>query len=111
MLIQERKKKEGIMEVRIQSIHFDATEQLQAFIQKKVSKLEQYFDGIIKAEVTLKVVKPETSNNKQAGIKLLVRNGECFAEKISDTFEGAISESVEALEKQLVKFKEKIRTK
>ena len=28
------------MEIRIQSIHFDATEQLQAFIQKKVSKLE-----------------------------------------------------------------------
>ena len=111
MLIQEQKKKEGIMEVRIQSIHFDATEQLQAFIQKKVSKLEQYFDGIQKAEVTLKVVKPETQNNKQAGIKLLVKNGECFAEKIDDTFEGAISECVEALEKQLVKFKEKTRTK
>ena len=30
------------MDVRIQSIHFDASEQLQAFIQKKVSKLEKY---------------------------------------------------------------------
>ena len=99
------------MDVRIQAIHFDATEQLQAFIQKKVSKLEQYFDGIIKAEVTLKVVKPETANNKQAGIKLLIKNGECFAEKINDTFEGATDECVEALEKQLVKFKEKIRAK
>ena len=48
------------MDVRIQAIHFDATAQLEAFIQKKVSKLEQYFDGIILAEVTLKVVKPET---------------------------------------------------
>ena len=28
------------MEVRIQSIHFDASEQLQAFIQKKAAKLE-----------------------------------------------------------------------
>ena len=44
------------MDVRIQAIHFDATAQLEAFIQKKVSKLEQYFDGIILAEVTLKVV-------------------------------------------------------
>ena len=68
------------MEIRIQAIHFDATSQLQAFIQKKVSKLEQYFDGIIKAEVTLKVVKPETSNNKQVGIKLLIRNGEVVDE-------------------------------
>mgnify|MGYP000611289720 FL=1 len=34
------------MEIRIQSIHFDATEQLQAFIQKKVSKLEKYYEDI-----------------------------------------------------------------
>ena len=46
------------MDIRIQAIHFDATAQLEAFIQKKVSKLEQYFDGILLAEVTLKVVKP-----------------------------------------------------
>ena len=39
MLIQEQKKKEVIMDVRIQAIHFDATAQLEAFIQKKVSKL------------------------------------------------------------------------
>ena len=42
------------MNIRIQAIHFDATDQLEAFIQKKVSKLEQYFDGIISAEVNLK---------------------------------------------------------
>ena len=75
MLIQEQKKKEVIMDVRIQAIHFDATAQLEAFIQKKVSKLEQYFDGIILAEVTLKVVKPETVKNKQASIMLSVKNG------------------------------------
>mgnify|MGYP000370996434 CR=1 FL=1 len=74
------------MDVRIQAIHFDATAQLEAFIQKKVSKLEQYFDGIILAEVTLKVVKPETVKNKQASIMLSVKNGECFADKINDTF-------------------------
>ena len=47
------------MDVRIQSIHFDASEQLQAFIQKKVSKLEKYYEDIKKVEVSLKVVKPE----------------------------------------------------
>ena len=43
------------MDVRIQSIHFDASEQLQAFIQKKVSKLEKYYEDIKKVEVSLKV--------------------------------------------------------
>lgn len=32
---------EVTMEIKIQSIHFDATEKLQAFIEKKVAKLEK----------------------------------------------------------------------
>ena len=99
------------MNIRIQAIHFDATDQLEAFIQKKVAKLEQYFDGIISAEVSLKVVKPESAKNKEAAIRLIIKNGDCFAEKVNDTFEESIYECVEALEKQLVKFKEKIRAK
>ena len=99
------------MEIRIQSIHFDATGQLQAFIQKKVSKLEKYYEDIKKVEVSLKVVKPETAENKEAGVKVLVPNGEFYASKICDTFEEAIDVSVEALGKQLVKYKEKQRSK
>ena len=91
------------MDIRIQAIHFDATAQLEAFIQKKVGKLEQYFDGIILAEVTLKVVKPETANNKEAAIQLKIKNGDCFAEKVNDTFEESIDECVEALKELLVK--------
>ena len=59
------------MEVRIQAIHFDASEKLQDFIQKKVTKLEKFCDDIKKVEVSLKVVKPETAMNKEAGIKVL----------------------------------------
>ena len=99
------------MDVRIQSIHFDATEQFQDFIQKKVSKLEKYYEDIKKVEVSLKVVKPETAENKEAGVKVLVPNGEFYASKICDTFEEAIDVSVEALGKQLVKYKEKQRSK
>ena len=99
------------MEVRIQSIHFDASEQLQVFIQKKVAKLEKYYDDIKKVEVSLKVVKPETAENKEAGVKVIVPNGDFYASKICDTFEEAIDLSVEAVEKQMVKYKEKQRSK
>ena len=99
------------MEIRIQSIHFDASEQLRAFIEKKVSKLEKYFEDIKKVEVSLKVVKPETAENKEAGIQVLVPNNEFYASKVCDTFEEAIDLDVEALEKQLVKYKEKLRNK
>ncbi len=99
------------MEIRIQSIHFDATEQLQAFIQKKVSKLEKYYEDIKKVEVSLKVIKPETAENKEAGVKVLVPNGEFYASKVCDTFEESVDVCIEALEKQLVKYKEKQRSK
>lgn len=99
------------MEIRIQSIHFDATEQLQAFIQKKVAKLEKFYDEIEIVEVSLKVVKPESAENKEAGIKLIVPNGDFYANKIKDTFEEAVDEALEALSKQLVKYKEKQRSK
>ncbi|MEG1546069.1 MAG: HPF/RaiA family ribosome-associated protein, partial [Bacteroides sp.] len=77
------------MEVRIQSIHFDASEQLQSFVQKKVAKLEKYFEGIKLVEVSLKLVKPETTENKEAGIKVVIPNGDLYANKISDTFEAS----------------------
>ena len=110
-LIPERKEKEVFMEVRIQSIHFDASEKLQEFIQKKVAKLEKFCDDIKKVEVSLKVVKPETAMNKEAGIKVLTLNSEFFAEKVSDTFEESVDECVDALSKQLTKAKEKLRGK
>lgn len=101
-------KKEDIMDVRIQAIHFDATAQLESFIQKKVSKLSRFHDGIMEAEVTLKVVKPETSMNKEAALKLLLAGNEnLFSSKVADTFEEAVDLAVEALERQLEKTKKK----
>ena len=95
------------MEIKIQAIHFDASEKLEAFIEKKAAKLERFYENIKKVEVSLKVVKPETAMNKQAGVKVIVPNGELYAEKTADSFEESVVESLEALEKQLQKFKEK----
>ena len=99
------------MDITIQTIHFDASQQLESFIQKKVSKLDKYHDGIMSTEVTLKVTKPEVANNKEASIKISVPGQEFFVGKTSDTFEESIADSVEALEKQLIKFKQKPRSK
>ena len=53
------------MEIKIQALHFDATEKLQEFVNKKVSKLQKSYEDIQKVEVQLKVVKPQTALNKQ----------------------------------------------
>lgn len=98
------------MEIRIQAIHFDASEKLQMFIQKKVAKLEKFCEDIKDVEVSLKVVKPETAANKEVGIKVSVPNGEFYANKVKDTFEEGVDDALDALEKQLVKYKEKNRS-
>lgn len=99
------------MEIKIKSIHFDATTALEQFIEKKVSKLSQFYDGILEAEVILKVIKPEVALNKEAQLKLRVAHSEMFASKVSDTFEQSIDDAVDALQKQLLKFKEKTQAK
>ena len=75
------------MDIKIQSIHFDATEKLQSFIEKKLEKVGKACDDARKAEVVLKVLKPETAKNKQTSIKLPLKGTELFVEKICDTFE------------------------
>ena len=95
------------MKLRIQSINFDATTALELYINKKALKLEKFFDEIINIEVYLKVVKPETSINKEAEIKVSIPNVDFFASKTCDSFEEAIDLTLEALDKQIRKYKEK----
>lgn len=96
------------MEVKIKAIHFDITDKLVAFINKKIDKLTSRFEAISDVEVSLRVVKPETANNKEAGIRLAVPNcADLFASKTADTFEEAIDKCLEALEPQLEKNKDK----
>ena len=100
------------MEVKINSVHFTADQKLVDFVNKKVSKLDTFFDGIINAEVTLKVLKPETANNKVSELKVSIpANGYLFAKKQADTFEEATDLAIEAVRKQLDKFKEKLKNK
>lgn len=95
------------MDVKIQAIHFDATQKLTEFIEKKVSKLEKFGGETGKVEVSLKVVKPETANNKEVAVKLQVAGATLFAQEVCDTFEEATLKSVDTLVRQLSKNKDK----
>ena len=97
------------MEIKIQSIHFDATEKLQAFIEKKVAKLEKSFEDIQKVEVQLKVVKPAAVGNKEASLSVAVPGSTLFVEKTSDSCEESVDLCVDSMRAQLQKFKEKTR--
>ncbi len=99
------------MDVKIQAIHFDATEKLMDFIEKKVAKLGKFGGETGKVEVSLKVVKPETAMNKEVAIRLQVAGATLFAQEVCDTFEEATLKSVDTLVRQLSKNKDKQKTR
>ena len=96
------------MKITINAVHFDATEKLEQFINKKLEKMARRHEEISEAIVTLKVVKPESANNKEAGIKLLgAKGGDAFANKVANTFEEAVDVAIDALQRQLDKYEDK----
>ncbi len=99
------------MKVSINSVHFKADQKLEAFIQGKLEKLDGLYDGIVGSEVILKLENTETPENKIAEIRLLIKGNDLFARKQCKTFEEAADQSVDALRKQLEKYKEKVRGK
>jgi len=100
------------MNIQVKTVHFTADQKLVDFVNKKVAKLDTYFEGIIGIEVIMKVDKPETANNKIAEIKLSIPGTDyLFAEKQSDSFEESVDLAIDAIHRQLTKFKEKLKDK
>jgi putative sigma-54 modulation protein len=100
------------MNIKVNAVHFTADQKLIDFVSKKVAKMDTFYDGIINAEVSLKVEKPETANNKVSEVKISLPAAEnLFARKQADSFEEATDLAVEAIRRQLKRHKEKLRTK
>ena len=100
------------MNIKMHSIRFDADQKLVEFINTKVKKLPNVYDDILGAEVFLRLDKDTAEReNKLVEIKLDVKGQTVFAKKQCKSFEEATDLSIDALKKQLVKRKEKIRKK
>lgn len=99
------------MKIRVQSIHFTADSKLLDFIQRKVDKLDQFFDQIISGEVYLKLENTDDEENKITEIKLMIPGNDLFAKEQCKTFEEATDKAIESLRRQLDKHKEKLREK
>lgn len=97
------------MKINVHSLHFDAGEKLLGFVDAKLNKLDTFYDGIVAADVTLKLEKSDISENKIAEIKVQIPGNDVFCCRQAKSFEEAVDLSVDALKKQLQKAKEKQR--
>ena len=98
------------MKVNVQAPNFAADTSLLVFLEKRLNKLEQFYDKIVCADVFLKVQKTSEKQNKITEIVLSVPGNELVCKKESKTFEAAIDGCVQSLERQLKKRKQKQRT-
>ena len=95
------------MKVLINSVHFKADQKLEDFITQKVEKLCTKYSEVISAEVTLKLDNTDTPENKIADIRLVLRGDDLYASKQSKSFEESIDACIDALKKQLEKYRGK----
>lgn len=93
------------MEIRIQSLKFDADQKLIDYVEKKVSKIEKFDDNITSAEVVLSLM--EKPDNKSVKLQVTVPSETLVAERTAKTFEEAVTEAVDVMKERLVRNKEK----
>lgn len=94
------------MEIKIKSLKFDADQKLVAFVEKKVSKLEKFFDGLDTVEVIMSLL--QEPENKSVKIMTHVPGQELVIERNSKTFEDAVTDAADAMKEKLTRYKEKL---
>ncbi|MFM7859618.1 MAG: ribosome hibernation-promoting factor, HPF/YfiA family [Flammeovirgaceae bacterium] len=94
------------MKLQVHSIHFDADRKLVDFIQKKIDKLETFYDRVVDGEVFLRLNNTGVEN-KTVEIKVKVPGSQLFAREQARSFEAATEMATEALRNQIKKYKEK----
>lgn len=98
------------MDINFQYDAVKASERLEILTAKKLQKLFDKFDFVIRAEVFFK---KENTTSPQTGmickIRLSVPGPLLFAESSHGTFEVSIAETVDDLERQLRKRKDKMK--
>jgi len=94
------------MKITVQSIGLTPHEPLESHIEKKVGKLDTFYDKIQECKVFLKVENNADKANKTAEIILAVPGDDIVVKKTSVSFEESLDLCVDTAKKLLIKKKE-----
>lgn len=98
-------KTEVNMEIRVQSIKFNADQKLLDFVDKKLAKLPKFYDEITDVEVTMSLL--QEHENKNVRVHVRIPGNDIVIERNAKTFEDALVDCVDILKDKLVRAKEK----
>lgn len=93
------------MNITVTGRHFNVTEPLKKYVNDRVSKLEKYFDRIVEAHVILEVNK----YRHIAELSILARHLTMTRKESSNDMYAAIDRVISDIEKQLIRYRERIK--
>ena len=97
------------MKINITARHFKAKESLHKYTSDKLDLLGKYNEDILHAEVIFSYDKPPV-NHKHCEIIIKLKDKTMTATEFADEFDKAIDKSLEKIEIQLHKYKDKNKT-
>ncbi len=95
------------MDIKIQSLKFDASKQLIEFVEKKMSRLERFAERPTGVDVVLRLEKDSEKGNKVASVALHVPGGDIMSEQHAKTFKEAVDLALDAVKRQIEKRRDK----
>lgn len=98
------------MNINIRSINFTADEKLKDYAERKLSRMEKYFDRILNVDVSFKLDNMnQRIKDKIAEIHIRVPGDVLVVTSKSKTFEGAMEAALRTVKRRIIRYKEKIR--
>ena len=91
--------------INVKSLKFDADQKLLDYVEKKVGKLEKFFDNLGDIDVTLSLL-PDP-DNKNVRIQTRFPGEDLVIERNAKSFEEAVTEAVDAMKEKIVRAKER----
>lgn len=92
------------MKIKIFGKNIEVTEGIKGAVEEKLGKLDKYFAEETKADVTLSV----NRNDQKVEVTIPVKGGIIRAEEVSEDMYASIDTVEETIERQLVKYKNKL---
>ena len=95
------------MRIQFTARHFDAAPKLQSFAEDSVRGLSHLYEGIVSAEIVLEEM-PRGGDAQMAEVIVSVYREQLFAKEKSDDMMKSIQACVDKLERQLIKYKDRL---
>lgn len=97
------------MKITVQSTGLTPHAPLEDYLNKKISKLDTFYDKILECKVHLRVENTPSKENKTVELRVIVPGDEIMVKKTSISFEESVDVGVDTAKKLLIKKKEIIK--